>query len=198
MSRENRTRYALLGALSLGQKSGYDLKKEFEQRMGHFWAESLGQIYPTLHRLRAEKLVVARGDRAGAGRARTLYRLTPAGRRALSDWLAQPPEPVSVRNELLLKLFFGAELGADGAIRHLEGFEKELVEQDRRYEAMADEINAQASTEEQRIFWNLALLSGKEVGDARLRWCRKALRALRDLADRPSSANVRGKRRALR
>jgi len=194
MSRENRTRYALLGALLHGEKSGYDLKKEFEHRMSHFWAESLGQIYPTLHRLRSEKLVARRSDRSGGSRARTLYRLTTAGRRALSDWLAESPAPESARNELLLKLFFGPELGASGAIEHLEGYQDRLIDQRRLFDAMAGEIDAQAVSAEQRAYWHLTLLSGQEVTDARLRWCRKALRTLRHLG----ASTGRGGRRAER
>jgi len=194
MSRENRTRYALLGALLHGEKSGYDLKKEFQHRMSDFWAESLGQIYPTLHRLRSEKLVSARIDRAAGSRERTLYRLTGAGRRALTDWLAEPPAPESARNELLLKMFFGPELGVAGAIEHLEAYEEQLVERRRRYDAMVGEIDAQPVSEEQRVFWQLTLLSGQEVTEARLRWCRKALRTLRRLSDREPSAGRDGRR----
>ncbi|MGH9601902.1 MAG: PadR family transcriptional regulator, partial [Terriglobales bacterium] len=50
-STTNTTRFALLGLLSLGPQSGYDLKKRMEQSIAHFWSESYGQIYPTLRRL---------------------------------------------------------------------------------------------------------------------------------------------------
>ena len=73
MSRINRTQFAILGMLSLGEKSGYDLKRDFEQRVQHFWSESLGQIYPTLHRLRKQHLVESRSE-SGRGRpGRTIY-----------------------------------------------------------------------------------------------------------------------------
>ena len=54
MARENRTRFAILGMLMSGPKSGYDLKQDFEQRISPFWSESLGQIYPALHRMDEE------------------------------------------------------------------------------------------------------------------------------------------------
>jgi hypothetical protein len=44
--RATTSRYALLGMLSLGPGSGYDLKKRIEGSLAHFWSESYGQIYP--------------------------------------------------------------------------------------------------------------------------------------------------------
>ena len=57
MARISRTRFAVLGSLTLGDRSGYDLKREIERRMSAFWAESVGQIYPTLKHLQNEGLV---------------------------------------------------------------------------------------------------------------------------------------------
>ena len=53
MARMNKSRFALLGLLSLGAMSGYDLRKLFEQSLIHFWSESFGQIYPMLRSLAA-------------------------------------------------------------------------------------------------------------------------------------------------
>src|SRR6267378_1332508 len=39
---------ALLGLLSLGSMSGYDIRQLISQSIGHFWSESYGQIYPGL------------------------------------------------------------------------------------------------------------------------------------------------------
>lgn len=190
MSKASRTRFALLGALSSGEKSGYDLKQEFESRMSYFWSESLGQIYPTLHRLHREKLVSGRTDRVG-GRVKTLYRLTRAGRRELGAWLETPAEPESVRNELLLKLFFGPQLGSEGAIRQLEASERRWIASRSRFVEMERQIEAQAVPEEQKIFWRLTLSAGVEVTDARIRWCRKALRRLRALQNAPPGTTTR-------
>ena len=49
--KEKRSKYAILGILSLGSMSGYDIKKMFEKSIGNFWSESYGQIYPLLKAL---------------------------------------------------------------------------------------------------------------------------------------------------
>lgn len=170
-----------MGALSLGEKSGYDLKKDFEHRMGHFWAESLGQIYPTLHRLHREKLVVVRRGGAEGRPERKLYRLTAAGRKALKSWLLEEPERESVRNELLLKLFFGPEMGTETALRHLESLQERLLRRQRVFGGMTQEIESLPVSQEQRAYWHLTLDAGQELCEARLRWCRKSLDRLRKM-----------------
>ena len=45
------SRYAVLGMLSMGLKTGYAMKKHVEGNLGHFWSESYGQIYPVLRQL---------------------------------------------------------------------------------------------------------------------------------------------------
>ena len=50
----NKSRFAVLGMLSMGLETGYQMKKHVEENLGHFWSESYGQIYPILGQLRAE------------------------------------------------------------------------------------------------------------------------------------------------
>lgn len=171
MPRSNRTRFAVLGMLSTGERSGYDLKKDFERRMGHFWAESVGQIYPTLRQLLDEGLVSARPGTGSGNRHRTLYSLSAAGRERLHDWLRKPPEREQVRNEILLKLYFGPELGADGALAHIERFETGQRALLKLFESFEDEIVSTAETEEQELFWKITLSAGAHVVRARIAWC---------------------------
>ncbi len=57
--RKTTTSDALLGMLTMGATSGYELKQRIERSIGNFWSESYGQIYPTLKRLEREGLVEA-------------------------------------------------------------------------------------------------------------------------------------------
>ncbi len=54
---------ALLGLLSLGPMSGYDIRQLISQSIGYFWSESYGQIYPGLKRLAAAGLVEKKTQR---------------------------------------------------------------------------------------------------------------------------------------
>ena len=50
---------------------------------------------------------------------RKLYSITDAGRAALRSWQAQPPEVFQLRDELLLKMLFGAFAAPDDLPHHL-------------------------------------------------------------------------------
>ena len=53
--REVKSKYAILGMLSIEPMSGYDIKKEVEKSISNFWTESYGQIYPVLRNLIAQE-----------------------------------------------------------------------------------------------------------------------------------------------
>ena len=84
------TSHALLGMLSLGAGSGYDLKKRIEGSIAHFWSESYGQIYPMLSRLADEGLAERTHERQQGKPDRQVYAITARGREELARWLATP------------------------------------------------------------------------------------------------------------
>src|ERR1700728_2594370 len=96
----------ILGMLSIGRNTGYDIKQFVDKTTRNFWAASYGQIYPELRRLEEQGLIEGHPDRRGGG-ARSVSELTPAGQGALSDWLDATGDPsFEVRDEGMLKLFF--------------------------------------------------------------------------------------------
>lgn len=170
--RHSRTRYVLLGLLLGGPQTGYELRRQIEHQISHFWNESPGQIYPELHRLVADRLAVSRGGTQRAGRTRIVYSLTAAGRKTFRQWLTQPAEPQPVRNELLLKLFFGWELELAAAGEQIARFEQQLRRLNEVYEQARREIAADNDVSDtQRFCWELSLDLGQRVLDARLAWC---------------------------
>jgi PadR family transcriptional regulator, regulatory protein AphA len=175
--KKNRTRYVLLGLLTQESKSGYRLKQEIEGIIGHFWNESYGQIYPELQRL-ADDGLVERTAEASGRRERHLYSITASGRDELRRWLAEPAEPETVRNELLLKLFFGSNTSPEV----LRGHVREFRERAEALLAMLGSVEAQlASLPEipaETEYWLLTIRSGEAAAKARLGWADETLATL--------------------
>ena len=48
MARQAQTSTAVLGVLSIGSLTGYEIRQAISTVLGHFWHESFGQIYPCL------------------------------------------------------------------------------------------------------------------------------------------------------
>jgi DNA-binding PadR family transcriptional regulator len=105
-----KTAYVILGMLKLGRRTGYEIKSLVDVSTRFFWAASYGQIYPELARLEKAGLIKGEVDRAN-GRRPKAYELTPAGERALHDWLTSgDPLHLELRHEGALKFFFSDSL----------------------------------------------------------------------------------------
>ena len=184
--RESKSRYAVLGALSLEPMSGYQIKEVLGHSIGHFWNEGYGQIYPTLKQLAAVGLVTGRVE-PGAGRPdRHVYTLTDAGWSELRAWLARPVESHQPgRSELLLKLFFGRHAPATTNINHLQRYRAQLAGVIAQYEAIEVELAAQADDPDQP-YWLTTLRHGQHVSRASLAWCDESITRLLDLESHPS------------
>jgi len=106
MSSLSPTARVILGLLAWEARTGYEIKQVTDRSTRFFWGASYGQIYPELRRLEAAGLVESRSEPRGR-LPRRVYSLTTAGRRALDAWLERADESYEVRDEGLLKLFFG-------------------------------------------------------------------------------------------
>jgi DNA-binding PadR family transcriptional regulator len=98
----------ILGIVGVaGPHSGYEIKQLVDSSARFFWAVSYGQLYPELKRLEQAGLV-APTDAPTGGRARVRWSITPAGRRALHDWMTAQDDggTFEMRDEGLLRLFF--------------------------------------------------------------------------------------------
>jgi DNA-binding PadR family transcriptional regulator len=167
MPRTPQTELAILGALSIEPMTGYRLRAEILTTLGHFWTESFGQIYPTLARLEEAGLV-----RRAEGRPSTI---TPSGRARLGELLRTPPEPLPPRNGLLLRLFFGRELGAEGCRDLLERTERDVLQ--RLGELAAIRATLDPDDPDER-FALITLSAGEHNGRAMLAWIAETREAL--------------------
>ena len=189
------TRFALLGLLSLGPCSGYDLKKLSQGSIAHFWSESYGQIYPTLRRLEAEGLA-SRSTQRNPGRPdRQVYALTARGRQELERWLALPARSEPPRSELLLKLFFGGRVPAASSRRQVEAFRalhQQLLE---RYRQVERSLRAHHARHPDLPWWLITLNFGRHRSHAFVAWCNETLRQLEQLRGRAPRSPKRGGRK---
>lgn len=173
--RETKSKYAILGMLSIGPMSGYDIKKHVEEGISNFWTESYGQIYPVLKGLVAEKLVTKAVEKGRGKPDRHVYALTEMGREELREWLTEGVTPKVGRNELLLKIFFGAEMSVEANAAHVEQYrelQRGLLE---KYKAIEKNIKAEYADNSNAPFWLLTVRHGQQVSQALLDWCDEAL-----------------------
>jgi DNA-binding PadR family transcriptional regulator len=135
------TEAALLGLLALrGERSGYDLKKAVDDSVGYFWRPAKTQIYAVLPRLveagYATRKAVAQPDRPD----KHVYRVTAAGRDAVTAWLEAPPTDNGDRTPLLLRVYL-ARLASPEALARTVRAQREEA---KALKAALEEIDARA------------------------------------------------------
>lgn len=86
------TKPLVLGVLSNGESYGYEIIREIRDRSGGQLEWSEGMLYPVLHRMEKEKLIVSTWKVGENGRKRKYYRISASGKRSMAadrnQWLA--------------------------------------------------------------------------------------------------------------
>jgi DNA-binding PadR family transcriptional regulator len=174
--RDQKTRFAVLGMLTLQKMSGYDIRKTVEDSIAHFWNESYGQIYPILKALARDGLITATG---GNGfRNRQEYAITAEGRAALEAWLGTPAGKDAVRNELLLKLFFARNVPRERVLSHLEEYRRSQAAELKHFRSKERELIREHATHRDLRYWLITLRFGIRHCEATIRWAEEAMREL--------------------
>ncbi|MGA2653795.1 MAG: PadR family transcriptional regulator [Terracidiphilus sp.] len=184
----NQTAYVILGILAIHpHQSGYEIRKTIQQSVGFFWGESFGQIYPTLKRLAAEKLIVPSSSGSTARANRQEYSITPAGHDVLQQWLALPYRDDPPRNEFLLKLFFARDAAPGAAIAHVRRFQQNNRQILTTLEQLEPLARAHNSGNPGFPYWMLTLSLGVTQLHAALEWSESALTMLSASEASPAS-----------
>lgn len=183
MAKENKTKYALLGVLSLGPASGYDIKKYCDASIAHFWNENYGHIYPVLRQLETEGLV-DRKTEMNEGKARHVYHMTEKGRTVFLDWLAVPSETPPTRYEFLLKMYFSSEIPTSTVTARLEESKDFCGKLLGTYQCIADHMRQAMERDpacrHKTRFQLATVLYGIRDIQAKLAWCEDCLTMLKE------------------
>lgn len=177
----SKTKFAILGMLTIEPMSGYQIKQTMLTSTSYFWAESDGQLYPYLSKLLEENAVTCEIETSEGGRQRKIYHITERGKEVLQDWLLEDENKFHIRNEFMLKLFFGANRPVAANIAQIE----EMIRKARRYASLIEGISKRIAKEEAGSphlpYWLLTIEQGKVVEEAKIKWGEEAIKTLKQL-----------------
>ena len=113
------TSFAILGLLAVRPLSSYELTKEMRRNLHFFWPRAESGMYKEVKQLAQAGL--AKAERTYTGRRpRTTYSITAKGRRELKKWLTEPPRPVALEFEAVLRIFLAAHGTKEALLQALE------------------------------------------------------------------------------
>lgn len=101
----NGLREAILGLLAIRPMTGYDLSRSYRRALQQIWYAPLGQVYPTLRKMKRDGLLRISVKVQRHRPNRKVYSLTAEGRKLLVLWLAQPVALPRMHHEFIHKLF---------------------------------------------------------------------------------------------
>jgi DNA-binding PadR family transcriptional regulator len=170
--RANQTETSVLGALSVAPMTGYALREAIRDVLGHFWSESFGQIYPTLTALERDGHV----RRLGAVRTRaSMFAITASGTSRLKELLAQPVRPAPPRNGLMLRLFFGRQLGAPACRALVREARADAERNLAQYQAIRLQLLNEEDSAGDHTYVLLTISAGEHSARAAITWADQAI-----------------------
>ena len=176
-------KHGILGLISNGEKTGYEIMTVFRDSLNHFWTAQTSQIYRELQTM--EKAGWIRQTHvAQAGKPdKNVFSITPAGHEELLRWLRQDNLPSGYRNPVLLKTFFMGELPVRENIEFFKAFQEASVFPDEGKQVSADaDIYKQALNHpEKAVYWKLTIEFGRMYEKMQREWCKYCIRELEKL-----------------
>lgn len=174
------TIFAVLGILTLGPHTGYDIKQHMEKSTRYFWNENYGQIYPVLAELLERQDVTVHVKRQKGKPDKKVYSITEQGKQTLSDWLSEPMEHMVMlkKNELLLRVFFGSNARPEIIIQHIKDHKKKLEEALQMFLGLEEWLKKQESDDPNIKYWLITNNYGKAQFSSLMRWCDESIREL--------------------
>jgi DNA-binding PadR family transcriptional regulator len=173
------TEFSVLGLLSRGEYSGYDMKKAAEAGVGYVWTAAKSHIYAVLPRLVEGGFATTRRVAQERRPDKQVYRITKKGEQALLEWLEEPVQQrAGSRSPFLLKLFFGGRMSKEALVAHVERKREEAVKELAEYR----EIEERIRDDDGSYYGYVTLRWGLAQAEAWIRW---ADEILAELAERP-------------
>lgn len=174
-------KHAILGFLSVEKMNGYQLKKHFDESINRFWSVSISQIYPTLNDMLAAELITVQ-ENIESTRGSKEYYITEKGIEELKRWLAEPTPQEPFRSELLVKLYFSANIDKETVRQHL--LEKKLDAEKRIeiYDSFLEHIernhHEESNYSNNPVFWKMTVRYGMFQSKAFIEWCDECIKLL--------------------
>lgn len=189
MAKKNRTKYSILGLLSLAPLSGYDVRQIIEEQLSYFWAESYSQIYPTLKRMVEEGLATVSVEEQEGKPDRKVYTITPDGLAELHEWLLETPLPESRRIELLLKLTFGGQVESSVMEAHIRHEQAQIKSMLAELEALETALLADDSDALGPLYQLINVRYGLAVTRSSVGWAEQSLEMFEEIRRREEQRN---------
>ncbi|NPV56332.1 MAG: PadR family transcriptional regulator [Anaerolineae bacterium] len=185
--------HAILAFLDFQPMTGYDLKKYFDQSVGHFWSATQSHIYKALDGLEDKGFAAAQLVVQESAPNRKEYHITSQGQAELRRWLITPLPLKAVREDWLIQVFFSHFSSNDEIAALLEARAEGMRERLETYrqdaQAAIDENARRIGVDRARELWQITLDYGIAYYEHELAWLEETVARARSLPPLTPPAN---------
>ena len=187
-------KHGILGLISYGDKTGYEIMTVFRDSLNHFWTAQTSQIYRELRTMTKAGWISERHVAQSGKPDKNVFSLTPAGRDELLRWLRDDDRPGSIRDPFLMKTFFMGELPVEENLAFFRALRNASVFPDggKQVTDKAEFYQKEVSDPEKAVYWKLTIEFGRLYEQMHREWCGICVRELEALKRRKEEGSADG------
>lgn len=177
--------HGILGFLSYGNMSGYDLAKAFGSSIKFFWYAQTSHIYLELNKLEKKGLVTCEVIMQTDKPNKKLYSITESGKKEFLDWLASDKNEFEKgnKNAFLMRVFFSGNRTPKESIEMLSKYiedcktylnsMKDIPESIKEYEEFTESY--------QSLYWSFTADFGYSYVKMSMEWAERCVQRLEEI-----------------
>ncbi|MDK2965128.1 PadR family transcriptional regulator [Lacrimispora sp.] len=177
--------HSILGFLSYGSMTGYDLAKAFGSSVRFFWYAQTSHIYLELNKLEKKEFVTCETIIQTEKPNKKLYTITPEGKVEFLRWLAEENHEFSKgnKNAFLMKVFFSGNRPPKECINMLTDFITDCSLYLGEMQQVPESISHYSSKveTEQKLYWEISADFGFSYIQMCMDWARRSIKRLEEL-----------------
>ena len=176
-------KHGILGLISNGDKTGYEIMTVFRDSLNHFWTAQTSQIYRELQTMEKAGWIRQTHVPQTGKPDKNVFSITPAGHDELLRWLRESKLPAGIRNPFLMKVFFMGELPVEENLAFFKAFREASVFPDEGKQAstQADRYQQAVDDPEKAVYWKLTIAFGQMYESMQREWCDFCIQELEEL-----------------
>ncbi|GAC69079.1 PadR family transcriptional regulator [Gordonia soli] len=180
--------HAIMVSLAERPGTGYEIGRQFDRSIGHFWSATHQQIYRTLKKLHVDGLVSYEPVVQEGRPDKKVYSLSPAGREALREWVSTPTPIQQLRDDLGVKLRATEHGDLAEVVAEMKRHRELHVARLHLYQGFEkDDYPDPDRLSGRRLHQYLVLRGGVRVEEGFIDWCDEVIAALqKELSASPS------------
>lgn len=179
-------KHGILGLLTYGEMTGYELMKTFNSSLAYFWHVRTSQIYLELDNLAKSGLVEFRKEIQESRPNKKNFKITNKGREEFKDWFknSNMDKMLNIKNEFLMMIFFLNELPKNEAINFIKQYKEEcksgLADLEKAKNTIVEFKSFYHVENDSDIYWSLTVKHGEFMYEASMKWADYAMKIIKN------------------